>query len=115
MNLSDARQVAVTAESWGAITNGKVEQARSLCTGSATFYVRVTTTSLAGLVDRFLADDHGIANALDVKLAGAAKAKTDTGRDNELNAFENQVATQAGKALTDDQAQLLIELAQAME
>jgi len=56
----------------------------------------------------------GVTSGLNDKLEAAAVAKNRNARDNQLNAFENQVRAQTGKALTADQAQFLIEFAQAL-
>ena len=59
--------------------------------------------------------DHGFANSLDQKLA-AATSSLNSGNDkeakNQLNAFINEVSAQAGKKLTQDQANQLISVAQ---
>jgi len=56
----------------------------------------------------------GVTSGLNDKLEAAAVAKNRNARDNQLNAFENQVRAQTGKALTADQAQFLIKFAQAL-
>ena len=53
-------------------------------------------------------------SGLNDKLAAAAQAKTAKVRDNVLDAFANQVRAQTGKALTAEQAQLLLELANTL-
>ena len=82
--------------------------------GSTSFDVIVTFDSLANLVDRFSTSDDVTAGLTD-KLAAAATAKNAKTRANQLNAFENQVGAQTGKALTADQAALLISLAEALK
>ncbi len=82
--------------------------------GSTTFTVTVTFDSLANLVTRFSTDD-SVTTGLTDKLAAAAAAKNAKARTNQLNAFENLVKAQTGKALTAEQAALLISLAEALK
>jgi hypothetical protein len=82
--------------------------------GSTSFDVIVTFDSLANLVDRFSTSDDVTAGLTD-KLAAAATAKNPKTRANQLNAFESQVSAQTGKALTAEQAALLISLAEALK
>ncbi|HVC88946.1 MAG TPA: HYR domain-containing protein [Gaiellaceae bacterium] len=85
-------------------------------TGSTSFTVTVDANSLCALVQQF-STKAGIANSLCVKLQAAAaaaargQAKTEA---NDLNAFDNEVAAQSGKALTADQATLLAQFAAAL-
>ncbi|MBO0867298.1 MAG: endo-1,4-beta-xylanase [Micromonosporaceae bacterium] len=83
-------------------------------TGSTTFTVTVTFTSLDNLVRRFSTDPEVTAGLGD-KLAAAAGSSNPRARDNQLEAFINQVDASTGKALTTDQAAVLIPLAQALE
>lgn len=78
-------------------------------TGSATFTVDVTYPSLETLVSRF-STSTDVASGLNDKLAAASQAKTAIARDNQLDAFENQLNAQAGKALSAEQVQLLLTL-----
>jgi hypothetical protein len=78
--------------------------------GSTTFTVNVTFASLANLVAAFSTSADVTSGLID-KLEAAAKSKKP---DNQLNAFENQVSAQTGKALTADQAEILIGLAEAL-
>jgi beta-glucosidase len=55
-----------------------------------------------------------VTSGLNDKLEAAASAPNQTARDNQLSAFEHQVRAQSGKALTPDQAQFLIQFAQAL-
>ena len=82
--------------------------------GSTTFTVGVTFASLENLVAAF-STSPTVTAGLNDKLAAAAKAKTAKTRANQLDAFENQVHAQTGKALTADQAKILIELAEALK
>jgi hypothetical protein len=82
--------------------------------GSTSFDVIVTFDSLANLVDRFSTSDD-VTAGLTNKLAAAATAKNAKTRANQLDAFENQVNAQTGKALTAAQAALLISLAEALK
>lgn len=81
--------------------------------GSTTFTVEVTYPSLETLVSRF-STSTDVASGLDDKLIAASQAKTTTARDNQLNAFENRLSAQAGKALTGEQAQILRTLERAL-
>jgi hypothetical protein len=81
--------------------------------GSTSFSVTVTFTSLAALVTRF-STDPAVTKGLNDKLAAAA-ASTKKARDNQLEAFISQVRAQIGKAFTTAQAQVLIQLAKALE
>jgi hypothetical protein len=81
--------------------------------GSTSFTIVVTFPSLANLVARFSSNDD-VASGLNDKLAAAASATNAKARGNQLNAFGNQVRAQTGKALTADEAKVLIELADAL-
>jgi hypothetical protein len=81
--------------------------------GSATFTVVVTFGSLKVLVARF-STDPSVTQGLNDKLTAAEHAKSKTARDNLLRAFANQVRAQTGKALTAEQAQVLLGLAEAL-
>jgi hypothetical protein len=81
--------------------------------GSTTFTVAVTFDSLKLLVAEF-STNPDVTSGLNDKLTAAAKAKTASTRSNQLTAFTNQVKAQTGKALTAYQAQILLELAQAL-
>ena len=71
-------------------------------TGSTTFTVSVTAASLEALTQQFVTKA-GVAHALSVKLEHC-----------QINAYINQVRAQAGKSLTQDEADLLIQLALAL-
>ena len=81
--------------------------------GTTTFTIVVTFPSLENLVTRFSTDPK-VAKGLNDKLAAAANAKTSSVRGKQLNAFAKQVRAQTGKALTTEQAEVLIELADAL-
>ncbi len=81
--------------------------------GSTSFTIDVTFPSLEKLVARFSSNDD-VASGLNDKLAAAASATNAKARGNQLNAFDNQVRAQTGKALTADEAKVLIELADAL-
>jgi hypothetical protein len=82
--------------------------------GETTFTVTVTFASLANLVARFSINPQ-VTKGLNDKLAAAAGAKTAKARAYQLEAFEKQVTAQIGKALTAEQAEILIELAEALK
>jgi alpha-L-rhamnosidase len=81
---------------------------------STTFTVKVTFTSLENLVTTF-SSDPSVTSGLNDKLIAASTAKNANTRDNQLNAFINQVNAQTGKALTAAQVQVLITLANALK
>jgi hypothetical protein len=82
--------------------------------GAGTFeFLTVNFASLKNLVSSF-SSKPGITDALNDKLDDAAAASNANTRNNNLNAFINQVNAQAGKALTQEEADLLILLAQAL-
>jgi hypothetical protein len=81
--------------------------------GSTTFTVSVTFTSLEALVTRF-STNPDVTAGLNDKLAAAAAAKSANTRGNQLDAFAHQVAAQTGKALTAEQADLLLQLSDAL-
>jgi hypothetical protein len=82
----------------------------------ATVQVLVTYDSLRALVAQ-LVDKPGVADALLAKL-DAAQAAAAGGDENAeqgiLEAFVNQVEAQAGKAMTEEEAALLIRLVRAL-
>jgi hypothetical protein len=65
------------------------------------------------LVARF-STNPDVTSGLNDKLTAAAKAKTAAQRAQLLSAFANQVRAQTGKALTAEQAGILLELAEAL-
>lgn len=78
---------------------------------------QATSTSVCNLVKQY-STKPGVANSLCVKLdaAAAAAARGDTkAADNILNAFENEVSAQSGKAFTAAQAAALIALAEQLK
>jgi hypothetical protein len=81
--------------------------------GSTTFTVTVDATSLCGLARQW-AKNAGIANSLCVKLqaaaAAAARGQTKT-KQNNIDAFDNEVSAQSGKGFTAAQAKLLVQFA----
>jgi hypothetical protein len=83
-------------------------------TKSTTFTIGVTFSSLEALVSRF-STSLDVATGLNDKLIAASKAKSANTRGNQLNAFANQVNAQTGKALTEEQAQLLLALAATLQ
>ena len=92
------------------------DKAGNLGSGSASFTVTVDYKSLCTLAGEF-ASRSGVSNSLCVKLdaasAAAARGQTKAGA-NDIRAFDNEVAAQAGKALTSDQAKLLTTFAAAL-
>jgi hypothetical protein len=81
--------------------------------GSTTFTVSVTFPSLANLVTRF-STNPDVTAGLNDKLAAAAAAKSAKTRGNLLDAFASQVRAQTGKALTAEQAAILLRLSDAL-
>jgi hypothetical protein len=78
------------------------DKAGNVGTGSVSFTVQVTVASLSNLTQQFVTQP-GIANSMVAKLTAGS-----------INAYINEVSSQAGKALTTDQAAILIRLAQAL-
>lgn len=75
------------------------DNAGNTATASASFTVTVTAEGLCALVGRFVANK-GIANSLCVKL-----------RNGSTGAFRNELRAQTGKAITAEQAAILVRLA----
>ncbi len=89
------------------------DRAGNTTTQSTTFEIVVTYDALCALVEQYV-DHNGIANSLCAKLqaaeAAAGRGQADTAA-NIVNAFKNEVAVQAGKAMTAQQAATLTMLA----
>lgn len=68
---------------------------------------------LQGLVTLFT-DGAPVANGLNAKLAAAAQAPNENARAGQIEAFINQVTAQIGKTLTEQEAAILIGLAQGL-
>jgi hypothetical protein len=82
--------------------------------GSTTFTVGVTFDSLCTLSASFSTDpkiDQGLCDKLAAAKAAAGNTKT---KNNNLNAYRQQVTAQSGKALTKPQATLLTNLSKAL-
>jgi hypothetical protein len=79
-------------------------------TGSTTFTVGATPEALCALATRFVSSG-GVAKSLCSKLDHLAREK---GRGDAVRPFVNEVEAQRGKALSADQADLLIRLASAL-
>ena len=84
--------------------------------GSVTFTVTVDGTSLCNLVEAW-AKNKGIANSLCTKIraaeAAGARGQTKT-KQNNINAFDNEVSAQSGKGFTAAQGRLLVQFAAAL-
>lgn len=92
------------------------DKASNVGSGSTSFTVTVDFTSLCQLVGEFVTNN-GIANSLCAKLdaASLAASRGQSGvKANDLKAFDNEVAAQAGKALTFYQAKLLTNFSSAL-
>ena len=92
------------------------DKAGNVGSGSTSFTVTVDYSSLCALVGEF-ASIQGAANSLCAKLDAAAAAGARGQAKvvvNDLRAFDNELAAQAGKALTSDQAKLLTTFAAAL-
>jgi len=89
------------------------DAAGNVGSGSTTFTVTVTFASLEALVSRF-STSADVASGLNDKLQAAADAKNANARNNKLDAFENQLRAQTGKAFTADQADILLRLERAL-
>jgi hypothetical protein len=82
--------------------------------GSATFTVGVTFTSLENVVTEFCSNP-ATALELNQKLAEAEKAKKAAKRAKKLGQFEKQVDNQVGTSLTSEEAVLLVSFAEALK
>ena len=118
--LSSCPSVSAPAWSLGlgttALNATVFDKAGNVTAASNSFTVTVDAASLCSLVKEF-STKSGIANGLCAKLDAAAAAGArgqSMTKANILNAFENQVAAQSGKALTADQATLLIAFAKTL-
>ncbi len=93
-----------------------IDKAGNVGSGSTSFTVTVDYASLCALTEEFTSNN-GVANSLCVKLDAASSAVS-RGKSkvaaNDLKAFDNEVAAQAGKALTFDQSKLLTTFAAAL-
>ena len=98
------------------VSANATDNAGNTGSGSTTFTVTVDANSLCHLVQMW-AKNAGIANSLCVKLqaAGAAAARGQTKtKQNNIDAFDNEVSAQAGKGFTAAQATLLVQFAAAL-
>jgi hypothetical protein len=98
------------------ITAAATDEAGNRTEAHVTFGVTVDFESLAALVTRFSAKP-GVALALNAKLAAAADAEqrgNAHAKAGVLGAFAHQVAAQSGKALSADQAAVLLRLVEAL-
>lgn len=80
---------------------------------STSFTIVVSSRSVQNLVISF-STNQGLTSGLTAKLAAAANAANANARRGQLNAFENQVRAQTGKALTAAQAAILLQLGQSL-
>ncbi len=83
-------------------------------TDSVSFEVVVTPDALIAITERFV-DHAGIENSLVKKIEQARKAKTDTAQDAACEAFIHEVEAQAGKHVTEFDAEVLIYWAEELE
>jgi hypothetical protein len=92
------------------------DNAGNLSSNSTSFTVSATADSLSNLTARFSTDPavtQGLTDKLGAAKAAAAAGDTKT-KNNILNAYRQQVAAQSGKALTPQQATILINLSKAL-
>lgn len=87
-----------------------VDVAGNSASASVAFSVDVTYAGVCGLINRFVGNK-GIANALCSKLAAVGQPGPAPVRAALLGAFFNHVQAQTSKALSDDQARILIGIA----
>jgi photosystem II stability/assembly factor-like uncharacterized protein len=73
----------------------------------------LSSSTVEDLVSRF--STGGAADALNAKLGAASHASGARARDNQLDAFAHEVNAQQGKALTAEQASVLLDLAGALK
>lgn len=109
--------IHATASSLGVgtytVTAAATDRAGNSNGASTGFTISVDSTSLCGLT-RTLVTKDGVGNSLCAKLesAAASLARGNTrAHDNQLQAFMNEVRAQRGKAISDADATLLIDLA----
>ena len=94
--------------------NGALSAANAAEIGSPGTIVNVVTTkSLQTLVYAF-STDPSVANELNAKFLVTANAKNAIARAGQLGSFEKQVNAQTGKALTADEAAILIALSKQL-
>jgi hypothetical protein len=55
-----------------------------------------------------------LAGGLNDEFTAASQARTTSARDNQLDAFESQLSAQTGKAITTEQAAILVTLERAL-
>jgi hypothetical protein len=110
LTLAHSRGVSVQDLGTGVTFTPALTSAHPL---GAAVIVGVTFDSLEGLVAAF-STNAGVASSLNDKLQVAAAATKSTTRDNQLNAFENQLNAQTGKAFTAVQSQILLSLERSL-
>lgn len=108
--VGPAWQFAVGVNTFSATAT---DAAGNVGSASTSFTVAVTFADLEALVSQF-SNNAGVANGLNAKLDAAAHAANANARAGQLGAFQNQVNAQTGKALTSEQAAILLRLVQAM-
>ena len=100
--------VLVDGDSVGAVTSYTFTKVNTAHTIAASF--EVTYASLSSLVEQVVTQD-GIVNSLLSKLDAAEKANNANAKAGVLGAFINEVEAQTGKSISEDDAALLICLA----
>ncbi len=98
------------------VTASATDRAGNVTTATTTFTVGVTFTSLCDLT-RSLSTSLGVADSLCAKLANASAAQargSNTAAGNILDAYQNELRAQSGKALPAAAATLLSGLADAL-
>jgi hypothetical protein len=93
-----------------------MDVAGNAASAEARFEVRVTFSSLRNLTRRFVTQPgvtHALCSKLDAAEQAAARGNVNA-RRKQLEAYSNQVAAQAGKSLSPEQAAVLITLAEAL-
>jgi hypothetical protein len=89
------------------------DDAGNVGTGSVTFTVGVTCASLESLIGQWVSVPD-VVSGLDAKVDAVCAAPTGTAKNGKLGAFDNQVAAQAGKSVTQPRATLLEQYAAAL-
>lgn len=114
---TDCPAVSGSAWSFGlgthTLTGTATDKAGNVGSSSTSYTVTVDEASLCSLTQEF-STSSGVAGGLCAKLNAAAASQARgqlKTKANDLTAYENQVTAQSGKALTSDQANLLIEFA----
>lgn len=96
------------------LTASATDVAGNQGSGSATFTITVSISSLDQLIGQFFGGDAGGASGLIAKADAITAAPNATAKQGKLNAFEKQVTAKLGKPLTKAEADALDQFASAL-